>query len=323
MSDISVVIPARNAAATLAETLRSVLVAPEVGEVIVIDDGSEDATAALAQGIADPRLRVIAGPAAGIAAALNTGFSAATGAFLARCDADDLFAPGRLARQRAWLDANPAFVAVSGGFATLFPDGTRAADLACEGDARDVTDLLLDGETVTSLCTWLIRADALRRVGGVRTWFRTAEDIDLQFRLAELGRVWHVPEVTYFYRLHGASITHCSSSDETRFFLDQACAFARERRAHGEDRLERGCPPVPPLHGEAPRQPLDPVAQALGHSVGAAWKEFEGGKRGSAARRLHGLLLHMPFSIPLWRHVLTLNAKYVFRGLLRGARLDR
>lgn len=315
MKDISIVIPARNAAATLGETLRSVLDAPEVGEVIVVNDGSTDDTAGIAGRVGDPRIRVIPGPQSGVAAALNTGLAAVTLPLVARCDADDLYPPGRLAWQRKWLAAHPGFVAVSGGFATMFPDGTRAGDLACSGTAREVTDQLLRGEPVTHLCAWLMRAEALARVGGARVWFASAEDVDLQFRLAEVGRVWHVPRMAYLYRLHDASITHRSNSAAVSFFDQQARRFAMERRTNGQDPLKMGCPPAPPDLDTPSKGRKSAKEHAIGHAIGAAWKEFEAGSRGDAYRRLHTILLEKPFSGTLWRHVLVLNAKHLKRSL--------
>ena len=315
MRDVSVVIPARNAATTLAETLRSILVAPEVGEVIVVDDGSTDQTATIARSIKDPRIRVILGPQSGIAAALNVGFAAVKLPFVARCDADDLYPPDRLEWQRDWLLKNPAFIGVSGGFATMFPDGAHAADLACTGDARDVTDLLLNGETATHLCAWLLRSDAIAKCGGARTWFVSAEDVDLQFRLAEIGHVWHVPKIAYFYRLHDASITHRSDFSMISFFDKQARYFAKERRSIGKDRLELGHPPKPPSDSVTSRSKTSALDHATGQVIGAAWKEFEENVRGDAYLRLRATLLQRPLSRTLWWHVLILNAKHIKRSI--------
>ena len=99
---ISVVIPAYNATATLAETLRSALRQTHAElEVIVVDDGSKDGTRAMAESFAaeDPRVRVISKANAGVAAARNTGIDAARGDFIAPLDADDLWHPDKLRLQ--------------------------------------------------------------------------------------------------------------------------------------------------------------------------------------------------------------------------------
>jgi glycosyltransferase involved in cell wall biosynthesis len=94
--DVSVVIPARDAAGTLPTLLRA-LAAQETGaawEAILVDDGSSDATPALAEAAG---LRIIRGPQAGPAAARNRGAAVATGALLAFTDADCAPDPGWLA----------------------------------------------------------------------------------------------------------------------------------------------------------------------------------------------------------------------------------
>ena len=314
MSDVTVVIPARNAAATLQEALVSVLDAPEVGEAIVIDDGSTDGTADVALSLGDPRVRVLPGPCRGIAGALNVGFEAASLPFLARCDADDRFPPGRVRWQRDWLAQHPDFIAVSGGFASILPDGFQLSELACSGDPREVTQTLLSGTPVTHLCSWLVRTDAVRRVGGARVWFRMGEDLDLQFRLAEVGRVWHSPKVAYHYRLHDGSITHESASATVAFYERKAKDFAAERRQFGTDSLQNGTPPPPPRPDGSKRQRTSAVGQGVGHATGNAWKMFHDGKKGVALGRVVSLLVRQPLSGQLWRCLILMGIKFPFRA---------
>lgn len=107
---MSVVMPCYNAAATVERALVSLSVQTykKVG-IVVIDDGSDDGTAAIlaAHAQRDGRIRVIRQEHAGIVAALNTGLGAARGELIARMDADDESHPERLARQVAFLAAHP------------------------------------------------------------------------------------------------------------------------------------------------------------------------------------------------------------------------
>ena len=106
---VSVVLPARNAAATIARAVASLQGQTfRDWELVALDDGSKDATRFILIEMAqiDPRIRVLR-TKAGIAGALNAGLAAATGEFVARMDADDESAPDRLEKQVAFLQAHP------------------------------------------------------------------------------------------------------------------------------------------------------------------------------------------------------------------------
>ena len=102
---VSVIIPAYNAQGTLDATLTSVRSQSHRNlEIVVVDDGSSDATFSVAQrhADADPRVRVIRQKNLGVAAARNAGLAVTIGRYVAPIDADDLWAPRKIERQ---LDA--------------------------------------------------------------------------------------------------------------------------------------------------------------------------------------------------------------------------
>jgi len=105
-ADVSVIVPAYNAQATLAAALRSALQqsVPPL-EVLVVDDGSVDGTAAVAETFG-PQVRLIRQPNGGPGAARNTGIRAARGAWIGLLDADDTWLPTKLEHQLA-LDDDP------------------------------------------------------------------------------------------------------------------------------------------------------------------------------------------------------------------------
>ncbi len=109
MTFASVVVPAFNASATLAETLTSLLRQTHPSyEVIIVDDGSTDDTPRIAARFArDRRVRVIRQSNRGLAGARNTGIAAARGAVIGFCDSDDTWRPEKLALHIAHLEANP------------------------------------------------------------------------------------------------------------------------------------------------------------------------------------------------------------------------
>lgn len=307
MRQLSVVIPARNAAATLAETLQTVLAEDEVGEVIVVDDGSTDRTAAVARSVEDPRIKIVPGPQQGVAAALNTGFDAATYEFVARCDADDLIVPGRFSHQCAWLAAHPEFIAVIGSFSSMSPSGRKLSNLRFSDREQEVTDSLTGSET--SLCCWLTRTKAIHAVGGARPWFETAEDIDLQLRLVSYGRAWYDPRDVYQYRLQDNSMTRSRSPEQLAFYDYWAAEFARQRRVTGTDDLDAGHPPPKPAFTD-PRPNRQRLKQQMrNHLNGQAWADFSEGRMRSAVGNLVYALRLEPLSVDIWRSLIIMPIK--------------
>jgi glycosyltransferase involved in cell wall biosynthesis len=312
MSLVSVVIPMRNAEPFIAATLRSILAQAGMEfEVVVIDDGSTDRSAELARAAGDDRVRVLPGPQRGISAAFNAGLAAARGELLCRCDADDLYPPGRLARQAALLRERPACGAVCGAYATVDPDGRHVTDHFADTPAGDMTDELLHGAGRSHVCAYLFRTELLRDLGGCREWFMTSEDADLQYRLAERTRIWFDPAVAYHYRLHDASVTHAQKSAQREFFAQAARRFLEQRRAGAPDDLERGVPPPVPASeatagGKGARSAREQVQQIL---LGRAWREHALGQRARAVSTGLRACLLRPGSGSTWRSLAALALK--------------
>ena len=130
---ISVLLPVKHAAGSLAAAIRSVLFQTLADwELLLLLDGPDQKTRDIAVGFAsDPRIRVLgSGEGRGISFRLNQGVQAAHGEYVARMDADDLCYPGRFALQASFLDANP-HVDLLGGSTLLFNAAGDA--LACCG----------------------------------------------------------------------------------------------------------------------------------------------------------------------------------------------
>lgn len=146
---ISVVIPTFNYASMLPRALESVLeqLADDI-ELIVVDDGSTDATAEI---LADfclraPRLRVLTQANAGAAAARNRGIAAAQGRFVLPLDADDELLPGALQRLKALIEAQPTVEMILAGRITCHADGRSRVQLPVPMHAlgpREVISLYL------------------------------------------------------------------------------------------------------------------------------------------------------------------------------------
>ena len=311
MTLVSVIIPMRNAEPYVRAAVESVLAQKDVElEVIVVDDGSTDRSADIVRGIGDPRVRVIPGPRKGISASFNAGLADAKGEFLARCDADDLYPPDRLARQLEFLRDHPDFGAVSGGLSTMSNSGKVLVDA---GDynlaaAAEATDELRSGRGRSHMCAYLFRTELLRQLGGCREFFVTAEDVDLQLRLAEVTRIWHDPRPAYLYRLHDASITHVQKSGERSFFEECARKFQQQRRERGSDDVELGWPPAMPAgagHGGAVSK-WNQIQRLL---IGQAWAAHAAGARGAALKLGLRAWVANPLSLATLRSLMALAVK--------------
>lgn len=108
MPAISVVMPVFNVESYLAQAIRSVLEQSFTDfELLIVDDGSTDASLSIAKGFNDPRIKLIHQNNRGLAGARNTGIRNARGRLIAFIDSDDQWAVDKLARHVAHLDANP------------------------------------------------------------------------------------------------------------------------------------------------------------------------------------------------------------------------
>ncbi len=307
---VTIVMPMRNAGTFVDRALASILQECNVPlEVVVVDDGSTDGSANRVRAIAYSRVRLIPGPQQGIAAALNAGLTEARGEILMRCDADDLYAPGRIRRQVTWLMDHPDFVATCSSYTAIAPAGWEIIPFPCGPKAEDITKELQQGITRTHLCTYAIRMSAIRALGGFRPYFSTAEDIDFQLRLGELGKVWYTPTTSYYYRLHNTSITHTQSLTEQEFFKSSAQEFQRQRLTQGKDDLQRGCPPVAitPTPG-----PIFSSEQHIhGLLIGSAWTKHTKGQKLEAIKAGLRATITYPTYLESWRNLFFLFIKPV------------
>lgn len=239
-SRISVLLPFRNAAPTLAEAMTSVL--DDLGaedELVAIDDGSSDGSGAIASSIAAADRRVIVIPSggtppvpAGIAHALERGIAAARGELLGRMDADDVSLPGRFAAERALLESDATLGAVGVQVEPFpAPAGGMQRYLAWQNALVTPADHARSIFVEAPLChpATLIRRAALEQVGGFRelAW---PQDYDLWLRLDAAGfGLAKVPRVLFRWRIHAASVTWQSPKNTRARFLEARAWFLAER----------------------------------------------------------------------------------------------
>lgn len=215
---VSVILPAWNAAASLAETLRSVTRQEGVDwECVVVDDGSSDATAEVAEEWAGrhPRIRLIRQHNQGVGAARNTAIRAARGRYIAPLDADDLWEPDKLRRQVEAIERAGDGCGLVYSWSRKIDDrGRRLWDshpFDVEGWAHEA---LVMRNFVGNASVPLLRREGIERVGPYLTrdeqgGFQGCEDWDLSLRVLEHYRCALVPDYLVSYR----QVDDCMSGD--------------------------------------------------------------------------------------------------------------
>ena len=208
MPRVSVVIPFRNAEATLPECLGSVRQQTLNDlEVLLVDDGSEDGSAGLVRrySLVDRRLRLISPGRIGIVAALNLGIAGSRASLIARMDADDIMHPDRLRQQAEFLHVHPD-IALVACQVELFPDdavqdGYRQYikwQNGCLTPDEIAANMYVESTLAHPSIT--IRRSVLEAVGGYREG-PFPEDYDLWLRLHEAGRrMAKLPKVLLSWR---------------------------------------------------------------------------------------------------------------------------
>ncbi|MCG3176717.1 MAG: hypothetical protein MOGMAGMI_01678 [Candidatus Omnitrophica bacterium] len=176
-SGISVIIPVSDGERTIADAIDSVLAQTcPAHEVIVVDDGSSDRSAAIAADYGGI-VKLVRQEAAGAGAARNRGVTSASGSHLAFLDADDLWLPRKSELQLRTLDEDPGLDMVYGGLEPFLDDPVRDGSRLC----------LPPAGPGLSLCTLLVRRASWLRVGPLREDLSAGEFIEWYDRARHTG----------------------------------------------------------------------------------------------------------------------------------------
>ena len=198
LARVSVIVPSFNGERYLEAALRSALdqTLPPT-EVIVVDDGSTDRSAEIAESFGDP-VRCLRQANSGIAEARNRGLSSATGELIAFLDQDDVWPPRKLEAQVEALRANPEVGVVSGRMQVI--DGALPGRPWSARGRREAP-------AGTHLGAALIRRSVFDRIGPLdEDVGRGADDVEWLVRARDLGvRRLNLDEVTLLYRWHGGN----------------------------------------------------------------------------------------------------------------------
>ncbi len=241
---ISIVMPAFNASAFIAEGIGSILAQEHRPlEIIVIDDGSADDTAAIVTAFGK-LVRFHRQAHAGAPSARNYGLSLVSGELVTFLDSDDLFEKNKLGRQLLKLQNNPEIDIVLGGLRHF--QQTNA-----EQQPASFPQTQQDDRLILQLSCGLFRRSVFDRVGLFDVLLRQCDDWDWFMRARELrvGMLLH-RDIVVNHRLHSHNLTR----DRSEVVTYQAMMFKRaldRRRAGGENA------PLPPLSSFFEPAPLD------------------------------------------------------------------
>ena len=275
---VSVIMPVYNGERFVAEAIESVLAQTFTDfELLIVDDGSTDGSAALIRACAqrENRIRFIQHERnLGQARALNTGLAAATGAYITSMDCDDISLPRRLEKQTRFLEDNPHIGALGVCARAKSADfKTTLFDFNVPQEHALIAFNLFHGASFVG-STVVARSEYMDQVGGYAKANWTARDLDLSCRL-----LWHtpirfanLPECLYLYRRH-----------------DQATGVARKGEQAAEERkIREGLLRL--LWGEAPPGVVDRF-QRLRFQQKLNWRERRAAKR-DMRRLIYALIAH-------------------------------
>lgn len=245
----SIVVPAYNAAATLPETLEAISAQQfRNWECVVVDDGSTDATAALARRYcaADPRFRLVSQQNTGAGGAYRAGIAAASSDLLVICAADDLLLPNHLSAMDRLIGEKPDFEIYSSNGEYMSQLTGRRSQVYTEEPW--LSERSLTFEDLLEACFFgvgtVFRRQAYEDAGGHR-YNVYADDYDLWLRMMAHGaRHLYTPLVLSVHRVSGFQqsankIRVLESEVEVYEHLLTAEELAQERQAAAKAAIER------------------------------------------------------------------------------------
>jgi glycosyltransferase involved in cell wall biosynthesis len=296
---VSVVMTMYNEARFVEEALGSILEQTfRDFELIVVDDGSTDTSAALVEQCEDPRVRLVRQSNQGLASALNSGIREAKAPWVGRHDADDISSPDRLALQFARLEAVPELVLL--GTNAVLTDEEGAAILTTDypEDDASLRQILFEGVNPFNHGSVVFRREAALAAGLYREEFSQSQDYDLWLRLSEHGLLGNLGQPLYRWRMRRGGVG-VSKSESQRDFGRLALLCA-ERRARSL--------PEPPLNIEIVRRKgfvrlftvLRGVAGVASYDLSLTKLLLRGGENARARGHARAVLRTHPFNLYTW-----------------------
>jgi glycosyltransferase involved in cell wall biosynthesis len=221
---ISIIIPCYNAERTLAATITSALEQDVEKEVIVVNDGSTDASADIIDEFGD-RIRALSTPNRGVSSARETGTKLASGEYIQYLDSDDLLGPKTLGARLEAIVTGPADIAHTDW--QKLERGADGAYVLADVIRPDLAALERDAEAATATSEFwappaalLYRREIVQRIGGWPARLPVIQDARYLFEAArQKARFAYVAGVGAYYRVSPDSL---SQRNLTRFIADCA-----------------------------------------------------------------------------------------------------
>lgn len=224
---VSILIPCHNAGPWIRDTLESALTQTwPHREIIVVDDGSTDDSAAIVRTYGPRGVTLLSQPQAGQSAAFNTALAAARGDFFEFLDADDLLAPDKLECQLARLATLPPETVASGAWARFTDDPTQARfkpeRVWQDFDPASWLVSSWEGGGMMHGAAWLVPAAVARRAGPWTASLSLINDFDYFARvlLASRGVAFCAEARTYYRTGSTSSLSHARSEAALRSAFD-------------------------------------------------------------------------------------------------------
>lgn len=301
---VSVVIAAFNAEKTLQATIASATGQGENVEIIVVDDGSTDNTAAAARSLV-PRIKFLSGPNRGVSAARNWGISEAQGDWIVFLDADDVLAPDTIARRLKCARETQADVIITDW--AEFENDYDIVNASVRPRTANWNRFTAEDQDI-ACAAWfwaansaiLFRRNVIEAVGGFRTDLSVIEDARLLFDIALRGVSFvHEPHCGTFYRMRSGSLSH-SAPDRFWYHVLQNGANI--------ENIWRGRGPLSAKHREALAIIYDNAARGLFAAESPQYFEAIERQRGLGGR----LPRHSRIAPPIARALGLRSARQLF-----------
>lgn len=238
---VTVLMPAYNAAAYIAEAIGSVLTQTFTDfELLIINDGSTDDTEKIIRSFNDPRIRLINQDNQGVSQTLNNGIGLSLGTYIARFDADDICHPLRLQQQVVFLNQHPGYVLVGSDAEYIDRQGEFVFEFRYRAYTNEEIQALPSHICPFSHPTVMYRKEAVIAAGMYDINAHNFEDHLLWRKMIGVGKVHNISEKLVKYRFNPESVTIDEKWRGKRFnqIKNRALERGAISEAEGEELLQ-------------------------------------------------------------------------------------